>query len=104
MKKYQAGQFRSEVAWRGPNLARLADAVVKLRWTDQPFRWHANRGQEIFLVISGDVDMHVRSAAGAHEEVIRLSAGDLLHIEEGEQHVARPRGEARILVIEEAEQ
>jgi mannose-6-phosphate isomerase-like protein (cupin superfamily) len=100
MQKYE-GQFRAETAWQGPNIASLSDAVVKLRWTDQPFRWHVNDGSEVFVVLAGEVDMHVRSA-DATTEIISLRAGDLLHILPGEEHVAHPRGEARILVIEES--
>ncbi|QDP19358.1 cupin domain-containing protein [Sphingomonas xanthus] len=103
MKKFEGSRFTSEKPWGGPNVARLADALVKLRWTDQPFRWHANKGTEIFVVLDGEVDMHVRSG-GQPSRIIHLRTGDLLHIESGEEHVAHPRGEARILVVEEAEQ
>ncbi len=102
MRKYEASNFRGERAWTGPNIASIADAAVKLRWTDRPFRWHANCGTEVFVVLAGAVDMHVRGS-GYAVKVIPLKAGDLLHIEQGEQHVAHPRGEARILVIEEME-
>jgi mannose-6-phosphate isomerase-like protein (cupin superfamily) len=100
MQKYLGGSFRADRAWGGPDIARITNAAVKLRWTDQPFRWHVNAGQEVFAVLAGVVDMHVRRSSGT-EEIIALEAGDLLHISEGEEHVAHPRGEARILVIEE---
>ena len=100
MHKYEGSGFRSEAAWRGPTVARIGKAAVKLRWTDQPFRWHVNDGPEVFVVLAGEVDMHVRSES-APVEVVHLRAGDLLHIEAGEEHVAHPRGEATILVIEE---
>lgn len=100
MQKYDGATFEAEAAWRGPNIVELDKAVVKLRWTDQPFRWHANDGDEVFVVLDGVVDMHVR-AAGA-ERVVTLNAGDILHIRDGEEHVAHPRGAARILVVEEA--
>jgi mannose-6-phosphate isomerase-like protein (cupin superfamily) len=99
--KYEASSFRGNRAWSGPDIASIRDATVKLRWADQPFRWHVNEGPEVFVVLSGGVDMHVRGA-GLGERIIHLGPGDLLHIEPGEEHVAHPRGEARILVIEEA--
>jgi len=100
MDKYDGRTFRAERAWGGPNITVMPQAAVKLRWTDQPFRWHANTGEEVFAVLDGVVDMHVRDDAGT-ESIITLGPGDLLHIRVGEEHVAHPRGEARILVVEQ---
>lgn len=102
MQKYEGAAFKGEAAWRGPNIAMLNKAVVMLRWTDQPFVWHANSGDEVFVVLDGVVDMHVRSKDVA-ESIVTLAAGDILFIRQGEEHVAHPRGGARILVIEEVE-
>ena len=101
MEKYEGASFRADAAWQGFNLGQFSNAVVKLRWADQPFRWHENRGEEIFVVLAGEVDMHVREPSSGDVKVIGLSTGDLLHLNKGEEHVAHPRGEARILVIEE---
>lgn len=103
MQTYPGASFQAEGAWRGPNIAALKDAVVKLRWTDRPFEWHANAGDEVFVVLDGVVDMHVRPLGEAAATVVTLRAGDILHIGEGEAHVAHPRGAARVLVIEERE-
>ncbi len=100
MDRIQARTFLADRAWTGPLIATLPHAVVKLRWTDAPFRWHANDGEEVFVVLDGTVDMHVR-APGEGERVITLEPGDLLHLREGEEPVAHPRGQARILVIEQ---
>jgi mannose-6-phosphate isomerase-like protein (cupin superfamily) len=101
MDKIQGRTFLAERAWAGPLIATLPNAVVKLRWTDTPFRWHTNEGEEVFVVLDGTVDMHVRGPAEA-ERVITLEPGDLLHMREGSEHMAHPRGQARILVIEQA--
>ncbi|WNG44350.1 cupin domain-containing protein [Archangium minus] len=101
MEKIQGRTFQADRAWSGPSIMTLPDATVKLRWTDAPFRWHTNEGQEVFVVLDGTVDMHVRRP-GAVEQVITLEPGDILHIREGEEHMAHPRGQARILVIERA--
>ena len=98
MKKHQASLLRPGRAWTGPHVATIAGAAVKLRWTDRPFRWHRNEGEEVFAVLAGAVDMHVRGAEG--ERIVALEAGDLLHIGAGEEHVAHPRGAAAVLVIE----
>lgn len=101
MDKIQGRTFLADRAWTGPLITTLPNAAVKLRWTDTPFRWHTNNGQEVFVVLDGTVDMHVRGPE-QDERVITLEPGDLLHIREGEEHVAHPRGQARILVIEQA--
>jgi mannose-6-phosphate isomerase-like protein (cupin superfamily) len=100
MQKYEGASFPGEGAWRGPNIAMLEKAAVVLRWTDQPFVWHANIGEEVFVVLAGVVDMHVRAQDGS-VSVVALEPGDILHIREGEEHVAHPRGAARVLVVEE---
>jgi mannose-6-phosphate isomerase-like protein (cupin superfamily) len=99
MDKIQGRTFLADRAWTGPRIATLPNAAVKLRWTDAPFRWHANEGEEVFVVLDGTVDMHVRRP-GEAERVITLEPGDLLHLRAGEEHMAHPRGQARILVIE----
>ena len=100
MELFQGSRFTAERAWGGPNVARIGTAQVKLRWTDQPYRWHVNNGREVFAVLDGIVDMHVRREGG-DVEIVTLAAGDILSIALGEEHVAHPRGVARILVIEE---
>jgi mannose-6-phosphate isomerase-like protein (cupin superfamily) len=99
LRRFNARRFTAAASWDGPTIATIGHAAVKLRWTDRPFRWHVNDGEEVFVVIDGTVDMHVRDAAGEH--VITLNPGELLHVEPGEEHVAHPRGPARILVIEQ---
>lgn len=101
MTKIDASTFRGNKAWTGPTIAEIDRAVVKLRWTDRPFRFHANEGDEVFAVMSGAVDMHVRVSAAAEVEVVRLEAGDILHLAEGEEHSAHPVGEACVLIVEE---
>jgi mannose-6-phosphate isomerase-like protein (cupin superfamily) len=101
MTKIDASHFRADKAWTGPTIAHIERAVVKLRWTDKPFRFHANEGDEVFVVMSGAVDMHVRASADAAAEVVRLEAGDILHLREGEEHSAHPVGAAAVLIVEE---
>jgi mannose-6-phosphate isomerase-like protein (cupin superfamily) len=101
MIKIDASTFRGDKAWTGPTLANIDRAVVKLRWTDTPFRFHANDGDEVFAVMSGAVDMHVRAGPEAEVEVVRMKAGDILHLAEGEEHSAHPVGQACVLIVEE---
>ena len=100
MQVYRPGEYVAERAWGAIDIERLDDASVRLHWTDQPYVWHVNDGPEVFVVVDGVVDMHVRS--GGTETCVRLKVGDILHAGEGDEHRAVPVGEARILVVERA--
>jgi mannose-6-phosphate isomerase-like protein (cupin superfamily) len=91
--------FRADRAWGARDLAEIDGATVRLHWTDAAYQWHRNDGTEVFVVLNGAVDMHYRLPGGP-ESVVRLEPGAVFVAREGEEHVARPDGEARILVIE----
>ncbi len=100
MKVVRAREFTGTRAWDAQLIASIANATVRLHWTDQPYPWHVNDGAEVFAVLDGAVDMHYR--AGTLEGVVRLETGDVFHADEGDAHSARPLGQARVLVIETA--
>ena len=52
------------------------------------------------MVLDGTVDMHYREAG--KEKVATLAVGDIFFAGVGCEHVAHPRGAARILVVETA--
>ncbi|WP_416908867.1 MAG: cupin domain-containing protein [Polymorphobacter sp.] len=93
-----ARDFRADRAWGARTLAEIEGATVRLHWTDAPYVWHRNDGAEVFCVIAGVVEMRYRE--GSLEKRVRLEAGDMFVAEIGDEHVAHPMGEARILVIE----
>ncbi|RIX27282.1 cupin domain-containing protein [Sphingomonas edaphi] len=101
MQIYDAMALRGPDDWSGPTLPAIGNAVAKLRWISTPFRWHRNTGRELFMVIDGEVDMHVRAGPDAPVDVVNLTSGSMVLIDDGEEHVAYPRGEARILVVEQ---
>ena len=90
--------FRAERAWGARDLTEIDGATVRLHWTDAPYVWHVNDGPEAFVVLASCVDMHVRE--GGSERVEPLGPGDIFIAEEGDEHVAHPIGEARVLVVE----
>ena len=98
MKIIDPSQFRAERAWGALDVAVIEGATVRLHWTDEPYRWHANDGAEVFVVLDGEVDMHYRERG--EERVARLKPGQVFYAAEGDEHFASPVGEARILVIE----
>ncbi|MFP8836064.1 cupin [Hydrogenophaga sp. XSHU_21] len=100
MKVIRSKSFKAERAWGALDIAEMNGITTRLHWTDQPYRWHINDGQEVFAVLDGVVDMHHRE--NGVESVVRLEAGDVFFADVGCEHVAHPQGAARILVVERA--
>ena len=98
MKHIASKAFTAAQAWGSLPIANMGGVTVKLHWTDQPYQWHVNDGEEVFAVMDGEVAMHYR--VNGREEVALLKTGDIFYAETGTEHVAHPQGEARILVIE----
>ena len=96
-----AADFTADRPWGALNIAAFAgNTTVRLHWSDQPYRWHTNDGEEVFAVLDGIVEMRWREHGSEHRA--RLNAGDIFHAQTGCEHVAHPIGEARMLVIEKA--
>lgn len=93
-----ARSFTAERPWGAIDITEIDGATVRLHWTDQPYIWHVNDGPEVFAVLDGVVDMHYRRDGEEHVE--RLTPGRVCYAEPGDEHVAHPAPEARILVIE----
>lgn len=101
MEIIDSSGFTADRAWGSRELMAMDGHAASLHWTDQPYRWHQNTGREVFVVLDGIVDMHYRDEGG--EQIVALHAGQIAVIGAGEFHVAHPRGEARILVIERSD-
>lgn len=76
----------------------MSGITTRLHWTDKPYKWHINDGEEVFVVLDGQVDMHYR--LNGKEDVVLLNTGDIFFASVGTEHVAHPRGEVRVLVVE----
>lgn len=100
MRKITATAFTGKQAWDAMDIERIGGATVRLHWTDAPYIWHVNDGPEVFVVLDGRVDMHIRR--NGHEDILNLKVGDIFHAVDGDEHVAYPNGPARVLVIEKA--
>lgn len=98
MKIINSKNFTAARAWGAIDIANLAGTSVRLHWTDQPYKWHINDGEEVFAVMDGIVEMHYKEQGQI--KIARLAAGDIFYASIGTEHVAHPQGEARILVIE----
>ena len=94
----RSAEFTAPRAWGALDIANMNGTTVRLHWTDQPYKWHVNDGEEVFAVMDGEVDMHYRE--NGEEHIVRLKSGDIFYAGIGTEHVAHSCGEARILVIE----
>ncbi|HEV2765517.1 MAG TPA: cupin domain-containing protein [Pyrinomonadaceae bacterium] len=98
MRFITAKEFRADRAWGSLPVASMNGVTTKLHWTDEPYRWHTNDGDEVFVVLDGVVEMHYRE--GGREKVRQMTVGDIFYADAGTEHVAHPLGEARVLVVE----
>lgn len=98
MNVIRSKAFTADRAWGAQPIANMNGITTKLHWTDQPYKWHINDGEEVFVVLDGVVEMFYKEL-GVEQSTL-LNAGDIFYADEGTEHVAHPIGEARILVIE----
>ncbi|MFK3974262.1 cupin [Pseudomonas sp. NPDC087358] len=98
MKIIRSKSFTGERAWAALDIANMNGITTRLHWTDQPYQWHVNDGQEVFAVLDGRVEMRFREHGVEHSTV--LETGDVFYASVGTAHVAHPLGVARILVVE----
>ncbi|MCW8092131.1 cupin [Alteromonas sp. ASW11-130] len=100
MEVIRSKEFKASNAWGAKDIANMNGITTRLHWTDKPYKWHINDGEEVFAVMDGVVEMlykednEVKSAT--------LNSGDIFFASVGTEHIAHPKGEARILVIERA--
>ena len=99
MRYFTPAEFTGDTAWQALDIANMDGVSVRLHWTDAPYEWHINDGQEVFVVLDGAVDMHVRAPDGAIT-ITHMQPGMIAHATEGTEHVAHPVTPSRILVIE----
>ncbi len=100
MKIIRSKEFTADKAWGALNIASMNGITTRLHWTDKPYKWHINDGEEVFAVLDGQVEMRYRLEN--KEQSTLLETGDIFYASVGTEHVAHPIGEARILVIEQA--
>lgn len=98
MDFYSSREFTGSKAWDSQHIASFDNVSVKLHWTDQPYKWHINDGQEVFAVMDGSVEMRYKEDGKVNSKI--LHAGDFFYASEGTEHIAHPQGVARVLVIE----
>lgn len=99
-KIIKAKEFTADKAWSALDIANMNGITTRLHWTNKPYVWHVNDGEEVFVVLDGVVNMHYKIEGEVY--IAELNIGDIFYAGIGTEHVAHPVGEARILVIEKA--
>ena len=98
MEIIRSKEFTAPRAWGAKDISNMNGVTTRLHWTDKPYIWHINDGEEVFAVLDGVVEMLYKE--NGLEKSTVLNTGDIFYASVGTEHVAHPKGEARILVIE----
>jgi mannose-6-phosphate isomerase-like protein (cupin superfamily) len=98
IKFIRSKNFTAERPWGSKFIANMSGITTKLHWTDQPYKWHINDGEEVFVVLDGSVTMHYKNNGIVEKQMMEI--GDIFYASVGTEHVAHPNGVARILVVE----
>jgi len=98
MEIIKSKEFKPSKAWDSKQIACMNGITTKLHWTNKPYKWHTNDGEEVFVVLDGQVKMYYKE--NDEEKFCILNTGDIFFASLGTQHYAKPINEARILVIE----
>ena len=98
MEIISSKDFKPSKAWDSKFISNMNGITTKLHWTDKPYKWHTNDGEEVFVVLDGQVKMFYKE--NNEEKSSILNIGDIFYASIGTEHYAHPIGEARILVIE----
>lgn len=98
MNIIKSKDFTANKAWGALDIANMNGITTRLHWTDKPYKWHVNDGEEVFVVLDGKVEMFYKENGKELSSI--LNTGDIFYANIGTEHFAHPIGEARILVIE----
>ena len=60
MKIIRSKSFTATRPWGALDIANMGGITTRLHWTDQPYKWHVNDGEEVFAVLDGRVEMRYR--------------------------------------------
>ncbi len=98
MNIIRSKKFTSDIPWDSIEIANMDGITTHLHWTNKAYKWHTNEGDEVFVVLDGQVKMLYR--VNGEKTSVLLNEGDIFYATDGVEHVAHPVGEARVLVIE----
>jgi mannose-6-phosphate isomerase-like protein (cupin superfamily) len=86
--------------WSPRIVSRVNDWDVRLAKVRGDYVWHAHADtDELFIVIDGALDIHVRDATGT-EDVVHLDRFDVFVVRQGIEHRPISDGGATIMLFE----
>ena len=62
MKIIRSKEFRASRPWGALDIANMRGITTRLHWTDEPYHWHVNDGEEVFAVLDGRIRSSSRRA------------------------------------------
>lgn len=86
MKIIRSKEFKPTKAWDALDIANMNGITTRLHWIDKPYKWHINDGEEVFVVLEGQVNMLYKK--DGKEESTILNTGDIFYASIGTEHVA----------------
>lgn len=98
MKIIRSKEFTPSKAWDALDIANMSGVTTRLHWTDRPYKWHINDGEEVFVVLDGKVEMLYKE--NGLQKSVDLLPGDIFFASVGTEHVAHPKTASRVLVVE----
>jgi mannose-6-phosphate isomerase-like protein (cupin superfamily) len=88
--------------WSPRVVAELNGQHVRIGRFEGEFLWHSHENEdELFLVVDGEIEIHVRDEPGA-ERIVHLSQGELFVVPRGVEHKPVARGSAGVMMFEPA--
>ena len=74
MKIIRSKEFTAERSWGALDIANMGGITTRLHWTEQPYKWHINDGQEVFAVLDGRVEMKRGGPVSLNTQIDSISA------------------------------
>jgi mannose-6-phosphate isomerase-like protein (cupin superfamily) len=90
----------SDGAWKSTELLKVNGNKVRFRvMQDAEANWHTHKGSdEFFLILLGEVTIDTREGGTVTSNTLR--PGQMLAVHPGNEHRARCRGRATLVVID----
>lgn len=60
MKIIRSKEFRATRPWGALDIANMRGIATRLHWTNEPYHWHVNDGEEVFAILDGRVEMRFK--------------------------------------------
>ena len=63
MRIIRSKEFSPAKAWQSLDIANMQGITARLHWTNTPYKWHVNDGEEVFAGVGCEHVAHARGEA-----------------------------------------